>query len=312
MRHATHPLSAALALLALAALPAPAAAGTPICLDTRLPGLDDPAAWRLWIVSEIARHPGHDPVDTDCPTTLTIEAFRVDGQLVLTAWFPGDVPLREEVAADTPVRPTLAELLIRVLGTEPLALANDTDRLVARLTDRRLPLSRGPTRLGLEVFQTVQRSVDRGTRSPSSMPGLAFRIGRESDRLVVGARVAASFRPSKPRAGDPTQAAAIVVVEPELAWFSSASATTAAYLGASLGLTIQHFVGHTPEIGEERITALGAALGLRVGVELFRASKLRVDLFTEASIPLHKTRSADSPLVDAWLPAVHLGAGVAF
>jgi hypothetical protein len=308
------PLSAALALLALAALSPPVAAGTPICLETRLPGLDDPAAWRLWIVSEIARHPGHEPVDTDCATTLTIEAFRVDGQLVLTAWFPGDVPLREEAAADTPVRPTLAELLVRVLGTEPLALAHDTDRLVARLTDHRLPLSRGPTRLGLEVFQTVQRSVDGGARarSPSFMPGLAFRIGRESERLLVGARVAASFRPRKPRAGDPTQAAAIVVVEPEFAWFSSARAKTAAYLGASLGLTIQHFVGHTPEIGEERITALGAALGLRVGVELFRASKLRVDLFTEASIPLHKTRSAESPLVDAWLPAVHLGAGVAF
>ncbi|MEZ4266836.1 MAG: hypothetical protein R3F39_10695 [Myxococcota bacterium] len=296
----------------MACLIAPtAAARVPTCLNLHLAGLDDPAAWELWVASEIRRHPTHEPVEADCQATLTLEAFRVDGQLVLTAWFEGQVPFRQEVAEGAELRPAVAELLVRVLGTEPMALANDTDRLLARLSDQRLPLGRGPMRFGVEAFQTVQRRARAGDGS-SVLPGVALRVGRELRQILVGVRVAASFMPLRPVPGDPPRPAAIVIIEPEFSWFASAHAPTTVYAGASLGLTVQHHVGYTEELGRERMTTVGAALGVRAGLELLRTSKLRVDIFTQATVPLHKTRSAETPLVDAWLPSVHMGAGVAF
>ena len=53
-------------------------------------------------------------------------------------------------------------------------------------------------------------------------------------------------------------------------------------------------------------------LGLRAGVELFRASDYRLDLFAELTVPMMPTHKTESTLIDAWTPSGHFGVGVAF
>ncbi len=51
---------------------------------------------------------------------------------------------------------------------------------------------------------------------------------------------------------------------------------------------------------------------LRGGIEVMRTTDARLDVFAQGTIPVFFTRDTDAGVMDAWVPSLTVGAGLAF
>ncbi|MFT5434969.1 MAG: hypothetical protein ACI9OJ_005685 [Myxococcota bacterium] len=293
--------------LGVALLTTGAARADALCVTLKAPAQAD--ALRAFAVGEVRRHPAHEVVEQDCARALNIEVLTIGSRRYVTGWLDGQVPARIELKTSEPVEARLPDLVSRVLGSDPVVLADDMDLYLARIADSGLTSAGGVMLWGIEVFQTLSAGT---SEEVDALPGIAIRLRRELGAFTVGARGAVSFFPMTIHAGERTRLIALMQIEPEFTWMTNPDGATSVYLGASLALAVHHFEGRPDDGGEESVTKLGVSVGARLGVELLRTSDFRLDLFAQVALPLFVSNSDESTIIDQWTPAGHLGMGVAF
>ncbi len=267
-------------------------------------GTTSVAALQSLVHGEVRRHPPHEPVEAECKTTLHVEVTTLEQRTWLIGWLDGQPAAR--VQAGTSLENALAELVTQVLRSDPVALSEDMGRLLDVIGGGQAASVRGVMLYGFEAFQTVTWT-DEGA---AWLPGVAFRLRRGLGPFHVGARVATAF--GSPNVAARHRVTVAAIMEPEFAWFVSPRATSSFYLGASLGVSVLRVDSRPGADVEEHVIVWGAHLGVRLGVELLRASDWRLDVFAWATLPWFRTHAPDSSLVDAWTPSVSLGLGAAF
>jgi hypothetical protein len=267
---------------------------------------DDAQQIERLVKSEVARHPTHVVVDEDCRTTLEVELIEVHEGRYVTGRIGSQVPHRVRVTTD--LLPALQELLTVVLHNDPLTLEGprNESRLSATLDQLR---RKGNNLYGMEVFEWL--AVANGHLL--QMPGVAVRVRREFGALQIGGRIAGAW--AIDRSAATLHPVGYFAGHAELAAFSSARADTAVYASGLIGVEHQRFEGPAPSLGPNVVDGAHAtllSLGLRVGVELMRTTDARLDVFAQPTFPIWKTHDIDGEVIDAWVPSLTLGAGLAF
>lgn len=284
------------------------AQGVATCLSVTPAGSPDVAereAFAALVRSELGRHASHSLVESGCETRLVIEELELRQQRYLTGRIAGQVPHRVRVEGDA-LDEALDRLLRVVLHNDPVRLRGPgTRRLSGAL--RRLRRE-GHALYGVEIFQRL--ALVGGELH--SVPGVAFRTRRELARWHVGMRLGVSPRLTSPAADLTLRLAASLAVE--LTYFFSEDAAHSAYFGTLLGLEHQWFEGPWSDDPNQRDDAntTGLAVGLRAGVELFRTTQTRMDVFAQLSLPTFVTSDELGRVVDAWILTLSLGTGTAF
>lgn len=298
---------AGLTALALVALAGGAWAQSPTetCVEVKTTR-EDAAAIRTLVETEIDRFPTHRSADADCGSYLRVEIIDLAGTTYVTGRINTQVPHREAVTEDLA---TAIERMLRVV------LHNDPVRLRGPRSDNVLRrglqgLKNGSTYVGAEAFQSL--GVLDGALV--SLPGIAAVVRREATDWHLAARLSFAHRLSDPPAGQLEMTARVGFGLQALS-FSDPLADTALYWGVELGMDHQRFAGPAPNYGEgadEEFDQTGFAVGLRVGVEFFRTTTGRLDLFTQATVPIFWAHDEEGGVVDAYVPGLSFGAGLWF
>lgn len=301
-------IAALAALAALAAMPSPAAAQSPTetCVEVETSRADREAIRKL-VMTEIDRFPTHRSADADCGSHLRVEVIDLAGKSYVTGRINTQVPHREPVDGGD-LAQAIERMLRVVLHNDPIRLRGPrTESFIRRGLDA---LKHGATFYGAEVYQTLA-PLDGGL---STLPGLAIQVRREASDWHLGARVAFAAALDDPPPGRLTLTARLGVGL-QLMFFTDPLGDSSWYFGGELGVDHQRLHGPAPAYGpavDEDYTTTAFAIGLRGGVELFRTTTGRLDLFIQATLPVTPTTDDEGRVVDAWLPALSAGAGLMF
>lgn len=285
------------------------AQGVETCVRVSLVGAraGEREAFEALVRSELERHASHTVVDdASCETHLSVEELELRGQRYLTGRLAGQVPHRVRVEGDA-LDESLDRLLRVVLHNDPVRLRGPGSRRSLSGALRRLR-SEGHAIYGVEIFQRI--ALVQG--QVLTVPGVAFRARRELARWHVGMRLGLSPRLTAPGADLTLRLAASLAVE--LTYFFSEDAAHSGYFATLLGLEHQWFEGprgDDPNLRDDA-NSTGLAVGLRAGVELFRTTQTRMDLFAQVSLPAFVTSDEAGAVVNAWLPTLSVGSGAAF
>lgn len=268
---------------------------------------DERALARL-VRTELNRHTTHVFAENDCEARLQVELVVVGasagGGRHLTGWLDGEVPYRVDIDEGGLAR-AVEELLGVLLHNDPRRLRGpEAEKDVFGHGMRALRVS-GQTYFGFEAYQL-------GTfvnGSLQTLPGLAAVVRREVGQVHVGARVAGAHA-----VGDRATLTlkTDIAFQLEAAWFTSATADTAAFVAVVLGYELQGFEGPASDGTRGTAFASGFSPGMRAGVELFRVTRARAELFVQGVLPTFVSKDGDSGVVDQWTPTIALGAGVLF
>jgi len=294
--------------LALVGGPVPAQAKVRICVSFHGPALKNPGGYQRLLVSELAHHPTHQVVSRGCATTLRLEYIQLDGGGYLTGQLHGAVPHRVRVSRPSELPAKIREVVAFLLKREPVYLV---DNLASSglLTPPRLSLFRhGVYLFGLEVSEMILWTPG----SYSALPSAALRFRRVVDRWYLGARVGFAYNPL-PRPALPekhfVRYHGTARVEAGITFFPNGPA--ALYLSGLVGVEYLQIYGVVNYARKDVVLAL-FGVSLRAGVELLRLYAVRLDLFAQVNLPLHKARNLDMPVIDAYTPSLQVGAGVSF
>ncbi|MCB9547219.1 MAG: hypothetical protein H6706_15415 [Myxococcales bacterium] len=260
---------------------------------------------RRLVMTELDRHPTHRAAEADCSSFLRVEVLVLAGSQYLTGRINTQVPHRE-VVEDGDIARAVERMLRVVLHNDPVRLRGPRDE--GWLRAGIAALRGGRMVYGIEAFQ-LMAPLDGGLES---MPGLAVMVRREVASWHLAARLSYAGRTAG--AGPDLHLVGDLGLQLHLAWFLSPEADTAFYLGGVAGLDHQRFEGPSAIAPDERhsASATAFALGLRLGVELFRTTTGRLDLYAQAMAPTGASTDEEEGVVDAWVPSVSLGAGIAF
>jgi hypothetical protein len=260
------------------------------------------------VKSELNRHTTHVFSEKDCEARLQVELVVVGsgagGGRHLTGWLDGEVPYRVDVEEGGLGR-AVEELLSVLLHNDPRRLRGpEAEKDIFGHGMRALRVS-GQTYFGFEAYQ-LGAFVDG---SLQTLPGLAMVIRREVGQVHVAARVGGAHS-----LGDRYELAlkTDLAAQIEGAWFTSATADTAVFFAVVLGYELQAFEGPASDGGRGTALSSGFSPGMRAGVELFRVTRARAELFVQGVLPTFVSKDGDSGVVDQWTPSVALGAGVLF
>jgi hypothetical protein len=116
-------------------------------------------------------------------------------------------------------------------------------------------------------------------------------------------------------AGATLRPSAYVAAHAEVGFFSAPDADVSPYSAVLFGIEHHRFRGSAPLAGadaEGSAFATGLSFGLRLGVELMRTTTVRFDAFAQGTLPAFVTRDLDGGVLDAWIPSMAAGAGIAF
>lgn len=296
-------LGALLAVTALSAGPAAAQSPTETCVEVRTTRSDGEAIRRL-VMNEIDRFPTHRSADADCGSFLRVEVIDLDGITYVTGRINTQVPHREPVTDE--LGDAVERMLRVVLHNDPVRLRGPRSENILR---RGLnALKHGTTLIGAEVFQTMS-PLDGEL---ASLTGVAAIVRREADDWHLAARLSFAGRLSDPPAGQ-LELTRRIGFGLQALFFVDAIADTSFYWGFELGLDDIEVAGPSPIDGVAgTYSQTGFAVGARAGVEFFRTTTGRLDLFAQLTVPVTPTHDEDGAVVDAWLPALGVGAGLWF
>lgn len=294
-------------LAVLLSMPSMASAQSPtetcVVVQTSRP---DAEAIRALVMTEIDRFPTHRSAAEGCGSHLRVEIIDLAGKSYVTGRINTQVPHREPVEGDD-LATAIERMLRVVLHNDPVRLRGPRSENFLR---RGLSgLKNGETLLLAEVYQVVT-PLDGGV---SSLAGVAVGARREAADWHLAARIHYAGRLASPPAGALAMTGRVGVAM-QLAWFDDALADTAWYVAAEAGVDHQRFEGPAPRFGgeDESYTQTGFALGVRGGVELFRATTTRLDLFVQATLPVFMTTDDEGGVVDGYLPGFTAGAAMLF
>ncbi len=266
----------------------------------------DAVELRRLVMDELDRHKTHRAAEGDCESYLRVEIIALDVGRYVTARMNSEVPHRERVEGED-LAPAISRALRVVLHNDPVRLRGPRQEDVFRASVR--ALRDGQFLYGAEAFQVV--GVVDG--EVSSAPGLAFVLRREVLAWHLAARLSFAHRLD----GDPEQLALTghAGLQLQVAWFPWYSGDTSAYVGGLLGVDHVRFEGPAPLLGPRdtaTFSKTGFGLGVRTGVEFFRTTTGRLDIFAQAVLPAYAATDEDAGVVDTWVPTFTVGAGMLF
>ena len=294
---------------------APAWAQVSLCVHVQA-AAEDEAGLRALVLDEVAHHPTHRVVDEagedPCAAHLIVELFRVEEGRFLTARAAGAVPLRYPVPDAEALDGRVREAVARVLGTDPVLLAEDVTRLSAFQRATRGILQQGHTRWRIELVQALTRSQP----NPSFTSGVGFGVSRGSGHWLAGVRAYVTGTPQGP-SGEQRVVRTLSGLDAGLTWEASARGTASFYAHAGLGLQFLDVVA-TPgptTLGADHLLQVGAVFQSRVGVRFLRHTDADVDLFVAGYVPLYLAHDEDNPVYGEgglYTPSLQVGLGVGF
>lgn len=303
-------LAAGLLLLPLASglMSPPARAKVRVCVSFVGPKLKRPGGYQRLLVSEMAHHPTHQVVAKGCVTTLRLEYIQLDGGGYLTGQLHGAVPHRVRVVKRSELPAKIREVVAFLLKREPVYLVENlaSSGLLAK---RRLSLFRhGIYLFGVELTELILWTP----RSYTALPSAAIRLRRAVDRWFLGAQVGFAYNPL-PRPALPqthfVKYRGTAHMEAGVSFFPNGPTTL--YLSGLVGVEYLQIYGLVSGQRKDVILAL-FGVSLRLGVELLRLYTVRMDIFTQLNLPLHKAQNLDMPVIDAYTPSLQVGVGVSF
>lgn len=267
---------------------------------------EDAAAIRALIKTEIDRFPTHRSADEGCGSFLRVEIIDLSGSTYVTGRINTQVPHREAVVEDLA---TAIERMLRVvLHNDPVRLRGPRRDNLLRRTLR--GLKHGATFFGAEAYQ-VMTLVDGEL---AALPGIAAIVRREAQDWHLAARLSFAHRLSDPPTGG-LELTGRVGFGLQALYFSDPLGDTSLYWGVEVGMDHQRMAGPAPGFGEgveDAYSQTGFAIGGRVGIEFFRTTTGRLDLFSQLTIPVFATHDEEGAIVDTWLPGLSVGAGLWF
>ena len=275
---------------------------TNTCVEVAGAQADEVDLKRL-VMTEVDRHATHRAVETDCSSYLRVELLQIGTSRYLTGRINTQVPHREQVEGD--MAQAVERMLRVVLHNDPVRLRGPRDEGWLRAGIG--ALKNGRMLYGIEAFQ-LMALLD----GVESMPGLAIMVRREVARWHLAAR--ASYAGRFADAGPDLHLVGHLGVQLHVMWFADPQADTSFYIGGLGGLEHHRFEGPSAVENNDVLSATATTfgLGLRMGVELFRTTSSRFDLFAQAVAPVASSTDAENGVVDAWMPTVALGAGILF
>ena len=268
---------------------------------------------RRLVMDELDRHPTHRAAASampekpgGCASHLRVELIEVVEGRYLTGRVADQVPHRERIEGED-LEGALVRLLTVVLHNDPVHLRGP--RSESWLQSGLRSLKRGHTLWGAEAFQIGGWLDGRA----ATLPGLALTVRREVAHWHLGARFAYAGRLDEGSEGLTLDHH--VALQLQLTWFTAAAADTSLHLDGLLGVEHQRFSGPAPGFGpgeHDQATATGLSLAGRLGVELFRTTSGRLDVFVQVALPAFVASDEVGAVVDTWFPTVGLGAGMLF
>jgi len=266
----------------------------------------DRAAIRALVMTEIDRFPTHRSAEAECGSYLRVEIIDLSGTTYVTGRINTQVPHREAVTED--LAHAIERMLRVVLHNDPVRLRGPRRDNVLRRTLR--GLKHGATFFGAEAYQ-VMALVDGRL---AALPGIAMAVRREAKDWHLAARLSFAHRLSDPPPGA-LRFTGRVGFGLQALYYSDPLADTAFYWGVELGMDHQRMAGPAPGYGEgveDEYSQTGFAVGGRAGVEFFRTTTGRLDLFTQITVPVFGTHDEEGAIVDTWIPGLSVGAGLWF
>ncbi|MFT5357716.1 MAG: hypothetical protein ACI9KE_004953, partial [Polyangiales bacterium] len=161
----------------------------------------------------------------------------------------------------------------------------------------------GASILSLEVYELL--GVIKGELFTASGFGFAYR--REHAQWSLALHVAIATRTS----AVPQTLALMVVgdVAFDIRYAFSADAAASGFIGMQLGLEHQWMRGPLASDANRSDSAnrTGLFFGVRGGVELFRTTRSRLELFAQVNLPLFRARDQDGEVLKRWFPTARIG-----
>lgn len=264
---------------------------------------EDAADLKRLVMSEIDRHATHRSATSDCASYVRVERLSIDGKVLLTGRINTQVPHRETVV-DGRIGKAVERMLRVLLNNDPIRLRGP--RRKNWLLDGLRSLKTGRMVYGIEAFQLVAL-VD----GPQSVSGIAVHARREVDTWQLGLRL--HYAGKLNGIGPDLTLVGHIAVQLHLMWFTHPHSDTSFYLGTLAGVDHQRYEGPSGiDGGPSSTSATLFGVGGRMGVEMFRATSSRIDIFAQALAPAGTSTDDEDLVIDAWVPSVTFGAGVAF
>ena len=294
--------------LLVVATPRAAEARVPLCVSFHGPSLEHAAGYQRLLESELRHHPTHRVVRRGCASKLRLEYIQLDRSAYLTGQLGAGIPHRVKVARTADLPQKIREVVAFLLKREPVFLVEHlaTSGLLGRpaLT----LIKHGVYLFGLELSQLLVWT----DTTLSFLPGAALRFRRAVDRWYLGARVSFAYNPDRlPRALDQHFIRLYGTARVEAGVYFTRDAPASLYLSGLVGVDYFQVFGPVAGTSKDTVIAMGTA-SLRLGVELLRLYAVRLDVFAMVSLPFHKVRDMDSSVINAYVPSLQLGCGVAF
>ncbi len=292
-------------LVTLAPLLARAQSPTETCVEVKTQR-EDGAAIRALVMTEVDRFPTHRSAEADCGSFLRVEIIDLSGATYVTGRINTQVPHREPVTED--LAGAIERMLRVVLHNDPVRLRGPRSENFLKKGLR--ALKHGSTLFGAEAYGTM--ALLDGELA--TLSGVAATVRREAGAWHLAARIAFAHRISDPPPGDLTLTGRVGFGLQALFFFDPL-ADTAFYWGLELGMDHQRMSGPAPNYGEgvdDDFSKTGLGLGGRIGVEFFRTTTGRLDLFTQLTLPIFATHDDEGGVADTWLPGLSVGAGLWF
>jgi hypothetical protein len=271
---------------------------------------EERAALQKLVENEVDRHPTHKVAREPCDSHLSVELLELESERFLTGRTGGEVPqrVRVEGRGGRALAAAVDELLRIVLGNDPVVLDVPGER---SFFGERIFELKNAGRNTLDVAALENMSLLSGR--VSFAPGILVGFTREVDRWQIGVEASAAV----PFSGHPGRLDldAYARLGITALYFFSRDADTSAFGGLSLGFAYQRFTGpRGPGLGrgDAEYATGGPGVGFRGGVEFFRTTTLRADLYVDAYLPMFVANDQETETVNAWVPALTLGAAARF
>lgn len=289
-----------------------AQAAVRLCVEARTEA-KDVEGFRKLVLSEVARHPSHQVVQSNCQSRLLVESFRVSGMRYLTAQLDGEVPDRTVLGKDSELASRLTDSISQVLGNDPMHLAEDPTRLSGIERASRSVLVRGANTYRLELFEVMART----DQNLAFAPGIAIGFARGADQWQVLTRLHLAGSPEGV-AGNERALRLATGMDLGVIWEASRRARTSAYVGAIVGVTVMRFAGQVDPQDTATMTDIHRWLpvvGIRTGLRLLRFFDFDADVFAQLNAPILPIRQVDDEdwgMNGTWTPSLQLGLAVGF
>jgi hypothetical protein len=289
----------------------PVLAAIPLCVEVRAPAGDLPGLRKL-VQNELARHPSHEVVPSDCRSSLDVELFEAGGARYLTAQLEHEVPVRYVVREPAELGDRVSDALRLVLHNDPAYLAED----VTHLTELQR-LGHSVTVWGRWMFRAeVFELAAAGGNSGVFAPGLGLMMTRGAANWQVFARLYGAGKPLA-SAGSARDLPFAAGFDGGLTYEFFDKSFASPYLSTGLGVQYLRFTG--PDSVNKTQSAYaslaGVALSVRAGVRFFRWHSFDVDLFAQGYLPVSTATDIDGVLFGesgGYTPSVQVGLGVGF